>query len=151
MILFLVVFSLALSSGLGAPTAVYKFVKCNPDGDQANCITHQSANMEWSSDLPTKLSATEAQYLEAEPVEDERNPEGEEDVQDYEEDEEDEGEYMSPEEGESPVTYLSEDGSGDEGSAFMATPVDTGSEWKSFFDERKPAEESMKQDEFLPL
>uniref|UniRef100_A0A669CP12 Uncharacterized protein n=2 Tax=Oreochromis TaxID=8139 RepID=A0A669CP12_ORENI len=39
-------------------TAVYNFVRCNPDGDQANCVTQQSPEMEWSPDLPTKLPAS---------------------------------------------------------------------------------------------
>uniref|UniRef100_A0A3Q0R8T4 Uncharacterized protein n=1 Tax=Amphilophus citrinellus TaxID=61819 RepID=A0A3Q0R8T4_AMPCI len=48
----------------GAPrTAVYKFVKCSPDGDQANCVTQQSPEMEWSPDLPSKLPASAAQDL----------------------------------------------------------------------------------------
>lgn len=172
MILFLVVFSLALSGGLGAPTAAYKFVKCNPEGNQANCITHQSANLEWSPDLPARLPATAAQYLEAEPVEDEHDPEQEMGEEDDVEDEEYEEEYESPEEGESPVVALSEVGSGDEGSAFMAdwaTPADTGSgellaknyepnkggrknrkgAFWSLLDEQKPAMEEMKEDQLL--
>lgn len=49
---------------LGAPRkAVYKFVKCNPEGDQANCVTQQSPSMAWSPDLPAKLPAATAQYL----------------------------------------------------------------------------------------
>uniref|UniRef100_A0A8C2X0I3 Uncharacterized protein n=1 Tax=Cyclopterus lumpus TaxID=8103 RepID=A0A8C2X0I3_CYCLU len=48
---------------LGAPrTAVYKFVKCNPEGDQANCVTQQSPKMAWSADLPAKLPASTAHY-----------------------------------------------------------------------------------------
>uniref|UniRef100_A0A671Y6I2 Uncharacterized protein n=1 Tax=Sparus aurata TaxID=8175 RepID=A0A671Y6I2_SPAAU len=31
----------------GAPkTAVYKYVRCNPEGDQANCVTLQSPEMD---------------------------------------------------------------------------------------------------------
>uniref|UniRef100_A0A3P8P521 Uncharacterized protein n=1 Tax=Astatotilapia calliptera TaxID=8154 RepID=A0A3P8P521_ASTCA len=41
-------------------TAVYKFMRCNPDGDQANCVTQQSPEMEWSPDLPSKLPASAA-------------------------------------------------------------------------------------------
>uniref|UniRef100_A0A3Q2WXM2 Chemokine interleukin-8-like domain-containing protein n=1 Tax=Haplochromis burtoni TaxID=8153 RepID=A0A3Q2WXM2_HAPBU len=44
-------------------TAVYKFMRCNPDGDQANCVTQQSPEMEWSPDLPSKLPASAAEYL----------------------------------------------------------------------------------------
>uniref|UniRef100_A0A8D2ZRK8 Uncharacterized protein n=1 Tax=Scophthalmus maximus TaxID=52904 RepID=A0A8D2ZRK8_SCOMX len=56
--------SLSLSLSLGAPqTAVYKLVKCNPEGDQANCVTHQSPEMAWSPDLPAKLPASTAQHL----------------------------------------------------------------------------------------
>lgn len=48
----------------GAPrTAVYKFVRCNPVGDQANCVTHQGPEMAWNPDLPAKLPASAAQYL----------------------------------------------------------------------------------------
>nr|XP_046240569.1 serglycin [Scatophagus argus] len=100
--LFVVISCLALHNGNGAPTtAVYKFVRCNPEGDQANCVTLQSPKMAWSPELPSKLPASTAQYLEAEPVE-----EGEE-------------EALRPnEEGESPETVQSEDGSGSyEGSA----------------------------------
>ncbi|KAK7913394.1 hypothetical protein WMY93_013605 [Mugilogobius chulae] len=154
MILYLVVFSLALSGGLGAPsTAVYKFVKCNPEGGQANCITHRSVDMEWSPDLPTKLPASAAEYLEAEPVEDERDP-----VEEV------------PVGSESPVVYLSEYGSGDEGSGFMAdgaSPADNGSgelldrnykpnkggrknrKWMDILDEHKPTMEEMKKDHLI--
>jgi len=49
---------------LGAPrTAVYKFVRCNPEGDQANCVTQQSPKMAWSPELPAKLPASTARYL----------------------------------------------------------------------------------------
>lgn len=49
---------------LGAPTtAVYKFVKCNPEGNQANCVTQESPVMEWTPDLPNKLPAATALYL----------------------------------------------------------------------------------------
>nr|UQE85684.1 serglycin [Thamnaconus modestus] len=62
---------LALHYGHGAPrSAVYKYVKCNPEGDRANCVTYQSPRMPWSADLPDKLPASEASYLEAEAVED---------------------------------------------------------------------------------
>lgn len=166
MILFLVIFCLTLNGGLGAPTtAVYKFVKCNPEGGQANCITHQSADMEWSPELPTKLPAAAAQYLEAEPVEDEK-PEVEEGV----EEEEEESPMMS-EEGESPPVYLPEEGSGVyEGSGFMADyatgAADTGSgedlkpykggrgsrkgTWFTKLpNEQKPAEQELKEDHLL--
>uniref|UniRef100_A0A672F9J5 Uncharacterized protein n=1 Tax=Salarias fasciatus TaxID=181472 RepID=A0A672F9J5_SALFA len=49
---------------LGAPrTAVYKFVRCNPEDDDANCVTQQTQEMEWSPDLPGKLPASAAQNL----------------------------------------------------------------------------------------
>uniref|UniRef100_A0A3Q2YZL3 Secreted protein n=1 Tax=Hippocampus comes TaxID=109280 RepID=A0A3Q2YZL3_HIPCM len=50
---------------LRAPrTAVYKFVKCRPEGNRANCVTQQSPQMEWSPDLPTKLPPpSSAPYL----------------------------------------------------------------------------------------
>ncbi|GLD49032.1 uncharacterized protein AKAME5_002737700 [Lates japonicus] len=68
LILLLAVSCLALHNGKGAPrTAVYKFVRCNPEGGKANCVTQQSAEMAWSPDLPAKLPASTAQYLEAEP------------------------------------------------------------------------------------
>uniref|UniRef100_A0A3Q3N3V3 Uncharacterized protein n=1 Tax=Mastacembelus armatus TaxID=205130 RepID=A0A3Q3N3V3_9TELE len=48
----------------GAPTtAVYKFVICNPDGNQANCVTQQSPKIAWRPDLPGKLPASTAQNL----------------------------------------------------------------------------------------
>uniref|UniRef100_A0A3Q2Z1K4 Uncharacterized protein n=1 Tax=Hippocampus comes TaxID=109280 RepID=A0A3Q2Z1K4_HIPCM len=58
---------------LRAPrTAVYKFVKCRPEGNRANCVTQQSPQMEWSPDLPTKLPPpSSAPYLDAQPVEEE--------------------------------------------------------------------------------
>ncbi|XP_051920389.1 serglycin [Hippocampus zosterae] len=56
----------------GAPrTAVYKFVKCRPEGNHANCVTQRSPQMEWSPDLPTKLPPSSAHYLDAQPVEQE--------------------------------------------------------------------------------
>ncbi|KAG8001481.1 hypothetical protein GBF38_007157, partial [Nibea albiflora] len=56
--------SLSLSPSLGAPqTAVYKFVRCNPEGNQANCVTQQGPEMAWSPELPAKLPASAAQYL----------------------------------------------------------------------------------------
>uniref|UniRef100_A0A3P8SBT5 Uncharacterized protein n=1 Tax=Amphiprion percula TaxID=161767 RepID=A0A3P8SBT5_AMPPE len=49
---------------VGAPrTAVYKFVRCNPEGSQANCVTQQTPEMTWSPDLPAKLPASAAQKL----------------------------------------------------------------------------------------
>uniref|UniRef100_A0A3Q4GFI0 Uncharacterized protein n=1 Tax=Neolamprologus brichardi TaxID=32507 RepID=A0A3Q4GFI0_NEOBR len=39
-------------------TDAHWFVRCNPDGDQANCVTQQSPEMEWSPDLPSKLPAS---------------------------------------------------------------------------------------------
>uniref|UniRef100_A0A4W6G2F9 Uncharacterized protein n=1 Tax=Lates calcarifer TaxID=8187 RepID=A0A4W6G2F9_LATCA len=58
---------LTLLLPLGAPrTAVYKFVRCNPEGGKANCVTQQSAEMEWSPDLPAKLPASTAQMCKCE-------------------------------------------------------------------------------------
>ncbi|XP_068178538.1 serglycin [Antennarius striatus] len=72
LIAFLIISCLAFHTGKGAPRrAVYKFVKCNPEGNQANCITHKSAKMAWSPELPTKLPAADALYLKAKPVEEE--------------------------------------------------------------------------------
>uniref|UniRef100_UPI0037E738F7 serglycin n=1 Tax=Semicossyphus pulcher TaxID=241346 RepID=UPI0037E738F7 len=112
LLLFVVVSCLALHNGKGAPrTAVYNFVRCNPEGDQANCVTLQSPEMKWTPELPTKLPASAAQYLEAEPVEDERSVK----------EEEEEETPMLGEEGESAPVYLHEEGSGYEGSAFDYT------------------------------
>uniref|UniRef100_A0A3P9PIJ8 Uncharacterized protein n=1 Tax=Poecilia reticulata TaxID=8081 RepID=A0A3P9PIJ8_POERE len=44
-------------------TAVYKFLRCNPAGGQANCVTQQSAEMPWSPELPSKLPAADADSL----------------------------------------------------------------------------------------
>ncbi|KAM9366933.1 serglycin [Symphorus nematophorus] len=132
LILFFVISCLAIHNGKGAPRkAVYKFVRCNPEGDQANCVTHQSPEMEWSPDLPAKLPASTARYLEAEPVEDESPLREEEEEEQVVEDES----PMMNQEGESPVLY--EEGSGAagyyEGSASEAMYMDqafvpTGSE-----------------------
>nr|XP_057945098.1 serglycin-like [Doryrhamphus excisus] len=59
----------------GVPrTAAYKFVKCRPDDDGANCVTHQSPEMEWSPELPTKLPASTVQYLDAQAVDEDEDP-----------------------------------------------------------------------------
>ncbi|XP_041792114.1 serglycin [Chelmon rostratus] len=181
LILFFVVSCLALHNGIGAPrTAVYKFVRCNPEGDQANCVTHQSPPMAWSPDLPGKLPASTAQYLEAEPVESEiplREEEEEEDVLEEET-------PMLSEEGESPMFYMPEEGSGGyEGSAadiipmadqaFEAAESETGSgqSWtekdmklgedrmgmrrlfpsRSLVGVAKPAEQELREDHLLQL
>ncbi|XP_061735850.1 serglycin-like [Nerophis ophidion] len=61
----------------GVPkTAVYKFIKCRPESNQANCVTQQGPDMEWSPDLPSKLPASSAQYLEAFPVDKDEGPAG---------------------------------------------------------------------------
>uniref|UniRef100_A0A3P9H1P2 Uncharacterized protein n=1 Tax=Oryzias latipes TaxID=8090 RepID=A0A3P9H1P2_ORYLA len=39
------------------------FVRCNPNGDQANCVVQQTPKMPWSPELPSKLPASTAQYL----------------------------------------------------------------------------------------
>ncbi|RVE74631.1 hypothetical protein OJAV_G00024030 [Oryzias javanicus] len=99
--LFLLVSCLALINVKGAPrTATYKFVRCNPNGDQTNCVVQQTPAMPWSPELPSKLPASTAQYLEAEPVEDESPTSEEED--DYEAEMEEEETPMESEDGESP-------------------------------------------------
>lgn len=179
LLLFVAISCLALHNGKGAPrTAVYKFVRCNPEGDQANCVIQQSPEMTWSPELPAKLPASTAQYLDAEPVEDEKpDREGEEVV---EEEEEEEETPLLGEEGESPVIYLQEEGSGGyEGSAagesFMADKAfETGSGASStekYFElqkgesrgmrrlfpsrflvgEEKPEEHELKEDHLLQL
>ncbi|XP_053275359.1 serglycin [Pleuronectes platessa] len=73
--LLLIVSCLAVHNGEGAPRSyVYKFLKCNPDGNQANCVTQETPVRPWREDLPDKLPSSTAQYLEAVPVEDERPP-----------------------------------------------------------------------------
>ncbi|XP_035484112.1 serglycin [Scophthalmus maximus] len=179
MLLLVVVWCLAVHSGRGAPqTAVYKLVKCNPEGDQANCVTHQSPEMAWSPDLPAKLPASTAQHLELVPVEDE-GPQREEDEVDQMVEEM----SMIGEEGESPVP---EEGSGVyEGSAsegpfiadraFVTAESETGSgeSWKvndmernqggdvrglrrllrsrSVVGEAKPAEQELRDDHLLQM
>lgn len=170
-VFFVVSCLLALHSGHGAPrTAVYKFVRCNPEGDQANCVTQQSPKMAWSPELPAKLPASTARYLEAEPEEGESPPREEEEELEMYEDEK----PRRSEEGESPVET---DGSGGyEGSAgtIMAggTFGETGSgeSWaekeeelykdgnvrrlfqrRSLFAEAKPAEQELREDQLLQL
>uniref|UniRef100_A0AAQ4RY07 Prolactin receptor n=1 Tax=Gasterosteus aculeatus aculeatus TaxID=481459 RepID=A0AAQ4RY07_GASAC len=53
MICISIIYALCCQKPNSAPRkAVYKFVKCNPEGDQANCVTQQSPSMAWSPDLP---------------------------------------------------------------------------------------------------
>ncbi|XP_041642929.1 serglycin [Cheilinus undulatus] len=177
LLLFVVVSCLALQIGKGAPKkAVYKFVKCNPEGGQANCVTQQSPEMTWSPELPSKLPASAAQYLEAEPVEDEKpEKEGEEEQVEVQKDT-----PLLGEEGESPFVYFYEEGSGYEGSAFedlyMAdkavemgsgespteknSNLQKGTEWrrllglfrsKPLVGEAKPEEQELKEDDLLQL
>ncbi|XP_034536607.1 serglycin [Notolabrus celidotus] len=119
LLLFVVISCLALHNGKGAPrTAVYKFLRCNPEGDQANCVTQQSPEMAWSPELPAKLPSSTAQYLEAEPVEDEK-PDREGEEEDEVELEVEDETPMLGEEGESPAVYFYEEASGAyEGSAY---------------------------------
>ncbi|XP_065809111.1 serglycin [Labrus bergylta] len=178
-LLFVVISFLAFDIGNGAPrTAVYKFVRCNPEGGQANCVTQQSPEMTWSPELPVKLLASTAQYLDAEPVEDEK-PDREEGAEEQVEEEEDTP--MQSEEGESPFVYIYEEGSGGyEGSAaedtFMADKaIETGSGASStekyfelqkdgesrsmrrlfpsraFVGEAKPEEQELREDHLLQL
>ncbi|XP_072769426.1 serglycin [Nerophis lumbriciformis] len=66
---------LVLQNAQAVPkTAVYKFIKCRPESDRANCVTQQGPEMEWSPDLPSKLPASSAQYLEALPVDKDEGP-----------------------------------------------------------------------------
>ncbi|XP_063316456.1 serglycin isoform X2 [Pelmatolapia mariae] len=162
LILLLIISCLALHSTKGAPrTAVYKFVRCNPDGDQANCVTQQSPEMEWSPDLPSKLPASTVEYLEAEPVEDENSPmeENDEEEQEDEEEAEEEESKLS----ESTGIFLGEEGSGGyEGSAaegpYMADKSNLDmSDLRRLFasrhtsDEVKPDESDYKEDHLLQL
>lgn len=97
LIFLLVVACLALHNGNGAPkTAVYKFVRCNPEGGNANCVTQQTSKMPWSQDLPSKLPAADAKYLETEP------DEGESPSRDEKEEVVEEETPMRSEDGESP-------------------------------------------------
>ncbi|KAK0148631.1 hypothetical protein N1851_011026 [Merluccius polli] len=47
------------------------FVKCNPRGGNANCLTYRSPEMKLSADLLDKLPASATQYIGAELVEEE--------------------------------------------------------------------------------
>ncbi|XP_047436030.1 serglycin [Mugil cephalus] len=140
LILLLAVSCLALHNGTGAPrTAVYKFVRCNPEGDQSNCVTQQSQEMPWSPDLPSKLPASAADSLGAEPVEEEE-------------------ETSMPFEKLELPGFLPEEGSGVyEGSGwdFVADKaVETGSGEQdiSFFRSgEKPGETELKEDDLLQL
>ncbi|KAM4743626.1 serglycin [Anableps anableps] len=124
LIFLLVVACLAIRDGKGAPsTAVYKFVRCNPEGGEANCVTQQSSKMPWNPDLPSKLPASDAEYLDAEPVEDE-SPSWEHKKEEVVEKET----PMRSEDGESPWLYPAEEGSGYEGSATDYLPFATGAE-----------------------
>lgn len=167
-ILFFFISCLALHNGKGAPTtAVYKFVRCNPDGDQANCVTQKGPEMAFTPDLPAKLPASTARYLEAEPEEGENpweeddmnaeaEPEGGEspwEEDDVELETEEEGKPMKSEEGESPV--VTEEGSGSyEGSAatYMAdwTLGETGS-GESWAEDKKPYKGVDMRDSSRPL
>ncbi|XP_042356219.1 LOW QUALITY PROTEIN: serglycin [Plectropomus leopardus] len=180
--LFLVISCLALHNGKGAPrTAVYKFVKCNPEGDKANCITQKTPEMAWTPDLPAKLLASTAQYLEAEPEEGE-SPPREEEVDEVEEEEgesplwEEEGDEM--EEEETPLTSAGwkspveteESSGGYEGSAAEGETGSGESDMKLYNDgkqsgmslrrlfpskslvgEAKPAEQELREDLLLQL
>ncbi|KAM7406253.1 hypothetical protein PAMP_000641 [Pampus punctatissimus] len=177
LILFFVISCLALINVKGAPrTAVYKFVKCNPKGDQANCVTHQSSEMAWSPDLPAKLPAATAQYLEAEPVEDE-SPLGDEEEKEEEEEEEslmlkDSESPVVPKEGSGyyegsaaggslmeDIVTLAEMGSGESWTEKDTKPFTEGQEdtraMRKMFsskyprDEAKPAEQELKEDHLL--
>ncbi|KAG7236002.1 hypothetical protein INR49_001400 [Caranx melampygus] len=175
LILLLAISCLALHNAKGAPsTAMYKFVRCNPVGDQANCVTHQGPEMAWNPDLPAKLPASAAQYLEAEPVEDE-SPQ----IEEEEEEMEEENDPMI-EERLSPELFPAEEGSGGyEGSGFGfmedqaigAAESETGSGEKdmdqktgedlrglrrlfpsrSAVGEAKPAEQELRDDHLLQL
>ncbi|KAM9860898.1 serglycin [Aulostomus maculatus] len=67
-ILFFIVCNYAIINAHGAPaTASYKFVRCLPDGNQANCQTQKSPDIQWTPDLPVRLPASTAESLGAEP------------------------------------------------------------------------------------
>ncbi|XP_054892298.1 serglycin [Poeciliopsis prolifica] len=132
-VLLLAVACLALHEGKGAPrTAVYKFLRCNPADGRVNCVTQQSPEMPWSPELPSKLPASEADSLDAEPVEDE-SPPGEDPKEDEDETQ------MRSEDGESPWFVPEEEGSGYEGSA---------ADYWSVADEPKAAESETGSGEF---
>ncbi|KAG7482320.1 hypothetical protein JOB18_018725 [Solea senegalensis] len=162
LLLLLVISCLALHNGKGVPTkASYQFVRCNPNGDQANCVTYQSPEMPWSQELPAKLPASTAQYLKAETVKDEHAPENKEDKMGVEE--ESSGYY----EGSAFEVPLNRD------QGFVATESDPGSgeswtdmdlnkgvhtmdlRWllrlKSKAGEDKPAEQELREDNLLQL
>ncbi|XP_057710209.1 serglycin [Corythoichthys intestinalis] len=68
--LFIMACCLVALHAEGAPTtAVYNFVRCQPRGNNANCVTQQSPQMEWSPDLPIKLPPSTVPFLDAQPVE----------------------------------------------------------------------------------
>ncbi|KAM4602655.1 serglycin [Polymixia lowei] len=91
-ILSLAILCFALHNGLGAPTrGRYMFVRCNPTSKDANCLTHRSPKMELTPDLPTRLPASAAEYIETEPME-------EEPVSDYEDEQYKTTSPMFPEE-----------------------------------------------------
>uniref|UniRef100_A0A7N6FCD2 Uncharacterized protein n=1 Tax=Anabas testudineus TaxID=64144 RepID=A0A7N6FCD2_ANATE len=48
----------------GAPAnARYKFVRCTPNSNQANCVTYQSPEVTWSPDLPAKMPASKVYII----------------------------------------------------------------------------------------
>uniref|UniRef100_A0A3P9K499 Uncharacterized protein n=1 Tax=Oryzias latipes TaxID=8090 RepID=A0A3P9K499_ORYLA len=59
----LIIFLASFLSKRKGQRPVYKFVRCNPNGDQANCVVQQTPKMPWSPELPSKLPASTAQYL----------------------------------------------------------------------------------------
>ena len=167
-ILLLVVSCFALHNGNGAPTtAVYKFVACNPKDGQANCVTYQSAEMEWTPDLPAKLPASAARHLEATPVEDEHPDKEGNDERDTTEPEQ----PISSDQGESP----SDEGSGAEiydwyngDQSYSKNGIETGSGMedmdlnksedmsekshafrRSLREEEKPVEQALKDEHLL--
>uniref|UniRef100_A0A1A8H8D6 Serglycin n=1 Tax=Nothobranchius korthausae TaxID=1143690 RepID=A0A1A8H8D6_9TELE len=164
--LLLFVTCISLHNGKGAPTtAKYQFVRCSPEGGQANCVTYQSSDIPWSPDLPKKLPASVGRTLDATPVEDESPL--------REEEENKEETLFGSDDKESPDVFLGDEGSGDyEGSASqglyfadrtLAAEVDTGSgeSWTGSFpdenlnnffaDEAKPSEHDLKEDHLLNL
>lgn len=173
LIFLLVVACLELHNGIGAPrTAVYKFVRCNPEGGNANCVTQQTSKMPWSPDLPSKLPAADAKYLDAEPIE------GESPSRDEKEEVVEEETPMRSEDGESPWLFPVDEGSAFEGSAtdyfpFADQPTGAESEpgsgesWTDSFqpkvgkvrsmrrlfagEEAKPTEQDLQEDSLLKM
>lgn len=151
LILFVVISCLALHNGKGAPsTATYKFVKCNPEGDQTNCVTFQSPRMALTPDLPAKLPASTAQYLKTKPVEEEGPDRSDDGLFPFEEGSSEgsaaEGPFM---EDQASLTFLSETGSGESDTEESKAEDMWGK--RSLEGEAQPAEQELQEDYLLQL